>query len=124
MVTEVRVPKEPVELKFDPMGSDEKTRAVFEDDIARTLYLMIRPHHVVDISFTDWCLNRAKEIGDYLKSAKGQIDQERIHDIIRPKFYNPTEMVFLSRDWQESTPWLERFIEAISGLKPIKYQRV
>jgi hypothetical protein len=118
----ILVPKEPICLNFNPKYADPGTESVFEDDVARTLYLMIRPQHLVDITFTMWCLARACEIRAYLGNKKGcQIEIEELHAIIRPRVYGPMDMLVLSQDWRESIPWLERFIEAVSGLRPVEY---
>ena len=51
--------KNPVELKFDPY--DEKTtkevKAIFENRLARTLWMGIKQIRIVDQSFEKQCLN-------------------------------------------------------------------
>jgi len=42
----------PVKLGFDPMTEDEDHAKVFKDDVARTLYLLWRPGHIVDQYFS------------------------------------------------------------------------
>ena len=51
---------ERVTLAFDPAGMSAALRRVFEDDVARTVWLAVRPGHLVDDHFDENCLTVAK----------------------------------------------------------------
>lgn len=50
-----------VTLLFDPY-KNEDLKVLFEDDIARTLWLLWRPGHIVGDDFTDLCMSVARRI--------------------------------------------------------------
>ena len=107
---ETKVLKEPVIMSFDPNESDDvKLKEVFGDDLTRSLWLMIRPGHMVDQYFNDWCL----EIALVIKNKKPN-NLEDLHKIIRSGGY-------LSDNWEESKEWLERLMEVINGSNPFNF---
>ncbi len=57
---------ETVTLPFDPEKTEE-VKAVFCNDLARTIWLAVRPGHIVSNYFNDDCLYYAKAIEDIKK---------------------------------------------------------
>lgn len=51
-----------VRLAFDPRESNERTRECFRNPIARTMWLLWRPGHLVSSDFADYCLEIARRI--------------------------------------------------------------
>lgn len=53
---------EHIKLAFDPTNSGPCLVAVFHSDTARTLYLLWRQGHMVDVDFPGWVLRIARQI--------------------------------------------------------------
>jgi hypothetical protein len=52
--------RNPIALRFDPATADEEIRAVFADDIARTLWLAIKQWHLTSQHFNELCLEASR----------------------------------------------------------------
>ena len=121
MGLKTEVPIEPLRLGFDPQkAADLPFQQVFGDEIAKSLWLMIKPGHIVDATFESWCLLTASFIRTQTLATP-----EELHRLIRPAPpYLPTDNRFLSENWEDSREWLERLLKAIDGSEPIRYEVV
>jgi hypothetical protein len=103
--------KNPVELKFDP--SDEKIgeelKSVFENKLARTLWMGIKQRHLTDQYFESYCLN-ISEIFEKL----GIPDTTNKLKRILERNFNRTY----------SQKFLEELLPYLSGKKNLEYEVV
>jgi len=117
MITQV--PSEPIKIGFDPEQAEEKkVRQVFADDLARSLWMMIKSVClIVDKNFERWCLIKASEIRNAPPKSL-----EELHGFIRRKPpYSPKASLYLSEKWRDSEEWLSRLMQAING-SPIQFE--
>ena len=69
-----------IKLQFDPTNvGDPLVRKVFEDDIARLLWMGIRPSHLVGPNFNQKCLN----VAEYIREEGIPNSLESFQDVIR-----------------------------------------
>ncbi len=73
--------KEHVVLNFDPYYVDDIHQDIFNDDIARTLYLGIRQQHLVNQYFNQNCL----DIAGFARSIVGHLDGRILFSWLRGK---------------------------------------
>jgi len=101
----------PIKIRFDPNSSTDPTvRKVFSDKLARTLWLGIRPRHIVDQDFHQYCLNAAKAIRErcVLESP------EDLLTILDKKFGHPSYGIDFAR---ELFPY-------VSGERKLEYNKI
>jgi RimJ/RimL family protein N-acetyltransferase len=101
----------PIKLKFDPKGNkiSEELKSVFENKLARTLWMGIKQRHITDQYFEDSCLGLAKLI-----EIKGAPDSaEKLEYMIDRYFGRGYSKEFIS----ELLPYL-------SGEKNLEYEVV
>ena len=119
---ETQVPQEPIKLGFDPKesGHDEVFYAVFRDNLALSLWLLIKAvHRIADTKFEEWCLNTARAIREQSPSGP-----EELYRIIRSRpTHQPQGANYLSANWEESREWLERLLGVFKGtMEPVQYE--
>ncbi len=75
----------PVPLAFDPKGADENIREVFENDVARTLWLSLKSLTIVRPGFEETCL----KIAEYLEENGVPNSPNELEDILNGYFNLP-----------------------------------
>jgi hypothetical protein len=106
--------KNPVELKFDPF--DEKTtkevKSIFENRLARTLWMGIKQGHIMDQYFERQCLN----VSEIFEKLGVPDTPEKLKRILEKNF----------NDLYNSTRYNKKFIEELlsylSGEKDLEYK--
>lgn len=108
---------EPLVLTFDPQKSKDKDiRRVYRNKIAWTLWLAIKPSHLTDGRFPDFCLRAAQRI----KLVKPGTLSE-LHHVIK-EVQHPIAAGYLAGDLEKNTLILQRIFDAVFKNKPIKYR--
>ena len=106
--------KNPVELKFDPL--DDKTtkevKAIFENRLARTLWMGIKQGHIVDQYFEKQCLN-VSEIFEKLGVPDTPEKLKRILD----KNFNA---LYDTKTYNKK--FIEELLPYLSGEKDLEYK--
>jgi len=109
------LPKEPINIGFNPEreGSmDMGVLMVFRDDIARTLWLMIKPQHLTDQHFPEFCMKTA----DVIRRREPRSARELFSILCGQPYFNCS--------FEEAEVFLERIHLAVTGKKPIRYRVV
>lgn len=107
--------KNPVELQFDPF--DEKTtkevKAVFENKLARTLWMGIKQKHLTDQYFENQCLN----VSEIFKKLGVPDTPEKLKRILERNFntlYNSNTLY--------NKKFVEELLPYLSGDKDLEYK--
>lgn len=69
-------------LAFDPKKENYEIKMVFSDDLARALWLAIRPSHMTDQHFENGCLKCAEIIRRVMKSQIGSLTPDQLLSIL------------------------------------------
>jgi len=115
-MSEKRVPDEPVILDFDPETSRShgKIKQVFQDEVARALWLMIGKSHLVGPGFEAWCLHTASRIrGVNLR------DPESLFLLIHGTNHVMGHPFFLG-NWEDNKALMTRIWKAIRSVNPLQ----
>ena len=84
----------PLKLTFDPKELDTLVKNVYEDDIARTLWLAIKPKHLCGPDFPQHCLNTAA----YIREQGTPDSAEGLHKVLHGHFgYPPFDMALVEQ---------------------------
>lgn len=106
--------KNPVELKFDPY--DEKTtkevKAIFENRLARTLWMGIKQRHVTSQYFARQCLN----VSEIFEKLGVPDTPEKLKRILEKNFNTIYDSTTYSREF------LEELLPYLSGDKDLEYK--
>jgi hypothetical protein len=110
------VPKEPILLGFEPgdVNGDMGVIMVFRDKIAKSIYLMIKPGHLTNQYFPEYCMKTAELIrSEKPKNPQSLFNLMKLHHEGRAFFRAPFE---------ETQTFMERLFEAVTGKRPIVYK--
>lgn len=113
----LQVPEEPRLLGFDPAASP--LAKLFEDEIARSIWLLVSYQHLVDYRETPmWC----RQLADRIREKSPQTPRD-LFELIRT-----TNMLIFSNSqyilgpYQDVEALVTRMLEAVTGRKPIEYK--
>ena len=109
------LPKEPVILKFRPEMCDNLAIvAVFADNLARQVWLMIAPGHLMGPDFVSFCMAFANRVRKKRPSNEMELYRElQLWDQGRE---------FFNKLFEEVEIFLSRFLDALNGGRPIRYK--
>src|SRR3989344_124448 len=112
----LQIPRKPMILRFRPEScGDSLVTEIFADDLARSLWLMIRFGHIVGSDFATFCLSFASSNRCRLpEDAKGLYDEILLWESGR-KFFRESS-------FQNSEAFMARLLRAMKGIEPVKYK--
>jgi hypothetical protein len=112
----VSLPREPLVLSFDPTipsrDGDGLIQKVFEDEIARQVWLLVKPGHLTNEHFPRTCI----AVADAIRGSKPRTPAEL--------FYIVRHFQILSNAGDESSYYnfMSRLLEGVLGNSPVQYR--
>ncbi len=114
----VPVPKEPIILAFYPeRGADMEVRTVFGDEVARSVWLMVRPGCLIGDDFSGFCTRAAARIR---KSPPK--DPQDLYVLLR--LVSMDAQAYFPGSYEEHEAFMTRLFEAVTGARPIRYKTI
>lgn len=115
-MTTLSVPREPRRLGFDP--STMFLNQVFQDDIARSIWLLVSAQHLVGEDLADWSLYLARMIRKHKPAS--------VRDLF--KLIEETNSIlsrgipgYITGTYEEVWMFVERLLGAVHGSRPVQF---
>ena len=115
---EMELPREPLILNFNPEHSEVDTGVlmVFRDEVAKSLWLLIKAGHLTNQHFPEWCIYTAMRI----RATNPRTPQD-LFLLFRGTNFAFGGGFFLGT-WEDNGKFLTRILQAVTGERPVKYK--